>query len=95
MPPLPAPLFAVAGELVPLIMFAVFAISWVLKLISSNKQPNEAPVRRPGRPVRPREGRPAPSWVQKGAANSSLALVIVIGFIAGIAFFISGVLDFS
>jgi hypothetical protein len=45
------------GELVPLIMFAVFAISWVLKLITSNKQPAEAPVRRPGRPVRPREGR--------------------------------------
>jgi len=57
MPFLPAPIFAVAGELVPLIMFAVFAISWVLKLITSNKQPAEPPVRRPGRPVRPREGR--------------------------------------
>ena len=55
---LPAPVMAVGGgELVPLIMFAVFAISWVLKLITSNKQPTEAPVRRPGRPVRPRDGR--------------------------------------
>ena len=55
---LPAPVMAVGGgELVPLIMFAVFAISWVLKLITSNKQPAEAPVRRPGKPVRPREER--------------------------------------
>ena len=54
----PTPVMAVGGgELVPLIMFAVFAISWVLKLITSNKQPAEAPVRRPGKPVRPREGR--------------------------------------
>jgi hypothetical protein len=45
--------------------------------------------------VRPRDGRPAPSWARNGAANSSLALVIVIGFVAGIAFFISGVLDFA
>ncbi|HVW00460.1 MAG TPA: hypothetical protein VHB77_08970, partial [Planctomycetaceae bacterium] len=52
-----APLFAVGGEVVPLIMFAVFVISWVLKLVTSNKPQTEPPVRRPGRPVRPRDGR--------------------------------------
>jgi hypothetical protein len=47
------------------------------------------------RAVVPRAGRPSRSWMERGAVSSTLALLIVIGFITGIAFIVSGFAYFT
>ena len=61
---IPAPLLAAGGgELITIIMIAIGFISWLVQNVGNQNRPAQPPVRRPGRPPRPRN-QPAASEIE-------------------------------